>query len=191
MRRGGGVRGFPVPPSRARGRAVPATRPGTAFPTTLARRLRRVRAAAADDTGSALVEFVGAAVLLLIPLVYLVITVGRVQAGAFAVEGAARDAARAVVTAESSAEGVARARAAVELALADQGFDGVDAAGDVLSVECSHDPCLSPDATVGVRVRLDVPLPFVPSALRGWLPLAVPVEASHVTDVDRYAEVRG
>lgn len=164
----------------------------TSLPTALARRLRRVRTAAADESGSALVEFVGAAVLLLVPLVYLVITVGRVQAGAFAVEGAARDAARAVVTAESSAEGVARARASVELALADQGFDGVDAAaGDVLSVECSHDPCLSPDATVGVRVQVDVPLPFVPSALRGWLPLAVPVEASHVTDVDRYAEVRG
>jgi hypothetical protein len=173
-------------------RPARATTSAPVVTAVLARRLRRVRAAAADDTGSALVEFVGAAVLLLVPLVYLVITVGRVQAGAFAVEGAARDAARAVVTAESSAQGVARARAAVELALADQGFDGVDAAGgDVLSVECSHDPCLSPDATVGVRVRLDVPLPFVPSALGGRLPLAVPVEASHVTDVDRYAEVRG
>jgi hypothetical protein len=151
----------------------------------------RLRAAAGDDTGSALVEFVGAAVLLLIPLVYLVVTVGRVQAGAFAVEVAARDAARAVVTAESSAEGLARARASVELALADQGFDGTDAAGDALTLECSHDPCLSPDATVGVRVRLEVPLPFVPAGLRGWVPLTVPVEASHVTDVDRYAEVRG
>lgn len=186
----------PARPGRAPARLELAARGAAAArraaATALARRAARVRAAAGDDAGSALVELVGATVLLLVPLVYLVLTVGRVQAGAFAAEGAARDAARAVVTAESSAQGVARARTSVELALADQGFDDVDAAGgDVLTVECSHDPCLSPDATVGVRVRVEVPLPFVPAALRGWVPLAVPVEASHVAEVDRYAEVRG
>lgn len=141
------------------------------------------------EAGSALVEFLGTAVVLLIPLVYLVLTVAQVQAAAFAVEGAAREAARAVVTADSSAEGVTRAQAAVRIALDDQGLDDVDTA-DALALECSHDPCLTPGGTVGVQVRVRVPLPFVPGGLRDWIPVEVPVEASHVTSVDRYAQVR-
>jgi len=141
------------------------------------------------EAGSALVEFLGTAVVLLIPLMYLVLVVGQIQAATFAVEGAAREAARAVVTADSSAHGVARAQAAVRVALDDQGLDEV-AAGDALTLECSHDPCLTPGGTVGVNVRVGVPLPFVPGALRGWVPLEVPVESVHVASVDRYAQVR-
>ncbi len=139
-----------------------------------------------DERGSAMVEFIGAAVLLLVPLVYLVLTLAQVQAGTFAVEGAAREAARAVVTAQSSAEGAARAQAAVRIALADQGFDD----GDALRLECSHDPCLTPGGTVATQVRLAVPLPFVPEALRSWVPLEIPVEATHVGTVDQYGQVR-
>lgn len=139
-----------------------------------------------DERGSAMVEFIGAAVLLLVPLVYLVVTLAQVQAGTFAVEGAAREAARAVVTAQSSAEGGARAQAAVRIALADQGFDD----GDGLRLECSHDPCLTPGGTVATQVRLAVPLPFVPEALRSWVPLGIPVEATHVGTVDQYGQVR-
>jgi Flp pilus assembly protein TadG len=139
-----------------------------------------------DEAGAAMIEFLGAAVILLIPLVYLVLTLAQVQAGTFAVEGAAREAARAVVTADASAEGAARAEAAVRIALADQGFDG----GGSLALECSHDPCLTPGGMVGARVTLAVPLPFVPAALRSWVPLEVPVEAAHVGTVDRYGQVR-
>ncbi|PFG42554.1 hypothetical protein ATJ88_1216 [Isoptericola jiangsuensis] len=135
-----------------------------------------------------MVEFLGVGVLLLVPLVYLVVVLAQVHAAAFAVEGAAREAARAVVTAESSAQGVARAQAATALALGDQGFD-VDPA-DLLTVECSYQPCLTPGATVGVRVRYDVPLPLVPAALQGWVPVAVPVEAAHVADVEDHVEAR-
>ena len=42
-----------------------------------------------------MVEFVFLAVVLLVPLVYLVITVARIQAGSLAVEQAAREASRA------------------------------------------------------------------------------------------------
>jgi hypothetical protein len=139
------------------------------------------------EAGAALVEFLGTAVLLLVPLVYLVLTVAQVQAGAFAVEGAAREAGRAMVTADSSAAGAERALAAADLALADQGFDAGDGS---VSLECSTDPCLTPGATVGVRTRLEVPLPFVPAALRDWVPLEVPVTATHVATVDEYGEVR-
>lgn len=140
------------------------------------------------ERGSAAIEFLGAGLLLLVPLVYLVVALAQVWAAAFAVEGAAREAARAVVTAESTAHGAQRARAATELALADQGFD-VDAAS-LLELECSHDPCLTPGATVGVQVGYEVPLPLAPTALQGWLPLSIPVEAGHVAPVEDHVAVR-
>jgi hypothetical protein len=140
------------------------------------------------ERGSAMIEFLGAGVLLLVPLVYLVVVLAQVHAAAFAVEGAAREAARAVVTAETSAQGAARAQAATGLALADQGFEVEP--GELLTLECSHQPCLTPGATVGVHVRYSVPLPLVPAALQGWVPVAVPVEASHVAPVEEHVAVR-
>ncbi|WP_402376134.1 pilus assembly protein [Isoptericola rhizosphaerae] len=140
------------------------------------------------ESGAAVVEFLGVSVLLLVPLVYLVVALAQVHAAAFAVEGAAREASRAVVTADSSSEGTARAAAATRLALGDQGFD-VDGA-ELLTVECSADPCLTPGATIGVSVRYEVPLPLVPAGLRGWVPLAVPVEAAHVAPVEEHVAVR-
>ena len=139
------------------------------------------------ESGAALVEFLGTAVLLLVPLVYLVLTVAQVQAGAFAVEGAAREAGRAMVTADSSAAGAERAQAAAGIAFTDQGFDVGDGA---VSLECSADPCLTPGSSVGVRTRLEVPLPFVPAALRGWVPLEIPVTATYVARVDEYGQAR-
>lgn len=41
-----------------------------------------------------------------------------------------------------------------------------------------------------MTVRYEVPLPLVPSALQGWVPLAIPVEASHVAAVGDRAAVR-
>ncbi|MDR7382008.1 pilus assembly protein [Promicromonospora iranensis] len=139
------------------------------------------------ERGSAMVEFLGVSLILLIPLVYLVVTLGRVQAGAFAAEGAARDAVRAMVTAESSAAGAARADAAVGIALTDQGFARDNGA---LSLECSTSPCLTPGGAVGAVVRVEVPLPLLPDVVRGWVPLSVPVEASRTGTVDRYAQPR-
>jgi len=139
------------------------------------------------EAGAALVEFLGTAVLLLVPLVYLVLTVAQLQAGAFAVEGAAREAGRAMVTADSSSDGARRAQAAAGIAFADQGFAVTDGS---VALECSADPCLTPGATVGVRTRLTVPLPFVPAALREWVPLEIPVTATHVSTVDEYGQAR-
>lgn len=146
--------------------------------------MRRVR-----DDGNAVVEFLGVALILLLPVMYLALTLGRIQAATFAVEGAAKGAARAFVTAESVAEGEVRAGVAASLALSDQGFDDV-APADVLSIECSQTPCLAPGAEVVTVVRYEVPLPFVPPGIRAWVPLSVPVEAVHVSPVDQYAAAR-
>ena len=77
----------------------------------------------ADDRGSALVEFCFLAVLLLVPMVYLVVVLGRVQAAALAAETAAREAGRAFVTAQDDGSAGLRATAAAAIAFSDQGFD--------------------------------------------------------------------
>ena len=55
---------------------------------TVRRGLRALRRR--DEGGSAVVEFVFLAVLLMVPLFYLVMTLSRVQAGAYAASTAAR-----------------------------------------------------------------------------------------------------
>lgn len=72
-----------------------------------------------------MVEFVGLSVLLLIPFVYLFLSVFSVQRSAFAVTQAAREAGRAYATAPSEVEGEARARLAAQLSFEDQGIQGV------------------------------------------------------------------
>ncbi len=138
-----------------------------------------------DESGSAVVEFVVLAVLLLVPLLYLVMTLGRVQAGAFAVSMAAREAGRAYVTAVTPESAPRRAQAAAHLAFSDQGFD---TRRTRLALECDGSPCLRPDGRIAVTARVTVPLPLVPAFARDVVPLEVPLEASHVAVVDRFRE---
>lgn len=140
------------------------------------------------DTGSAVVEFVSLAVLLLVPVIYLVLTVGRVQAAAFAVEGASREAARSVAAAPDDATGARRAATAVQLALSDQGFARPGDPAPGLSVDCSASPCTAAEGLVRVTVEVDVVLPGVPGFLDGVIPTRVPVSAHGVAIVDRFAE---
>jgi Flp pilus assembly protein TadG len=137
------------------------------------------------DEGSALVEFVFLAVLMLVPIVYLVVALGRIQAGALAVEQGAREAGRAFVTAPDEASAGARARAAAALAYGDQGFGG-PAPGE-LTISCSARPCLTAGARVRVSGSLTVVLPGVPRFLVHAVPLEVRLRAIHVATVDRFA----
>lgn len=135
------------------------------------------------DSGSAIIEFLGISLVLLVPLVYLVLVLGRLQAATFAVDGAAREAVRAVVTADDADTAAARAATAVEVALADQGFDVH--ASDVLSVRCPG-ACPEPGSTVDVLVQVEVDLPLVPSFVSDVVPLSVPVSATASGVVDTY-----
>lgn len=139
-----------------------------------------------DDSGSAIVEFLGLALVLLVPLIYLVLVLGRLEAASFAAEGAAREAARTYVVADTADQGAARAVAATGIALRDQGFD--DDPVDALTLSCSSTPCLEPGSDVAARVDLVVPLPFVPQFVRDVVPLEVPVSAERVAPVDAYRE---
>ena len=133
------------------------------------------------DEGSAAVEFLAVGVLLLVPIAYLVLTLGRVQAATFAAESGAREASRVVAT---TTDVGTRAEASVALALADQGFA---APPGTLSLECEADPCRSPEAEIAATVRIDVDLPFVPGFLSAAVPTRVPVEVRRVAVVDRFA----
>ena len=144
----------------------------------LRRRLRR----ASGEEGSAVVEFITLGVVLLIPLVYLVMFMGRLQAGSYAVAAAARESGRAYVTAPDAASAPGRAQAAATLSFEDQGFRSDTS----LAVSCDASPCLRPEGRVSTTARVVVPLPLVPSFVRGVIPLQVPISATHVSTVDRF-----
>jgi Flp pilus assembly protein TadG len=123
------------------------------------------------DTGSAIVEFVFIAVLVMLPLIYLIVAVATVQRSQLAVSQAAREAGRAFATSDTSSDAPARVRAAVRLALRDQGL-GDDAAIRFVQIGASCDdaaltPALSPGAAFTVCVTRRVTLPAIPHLLAG------------------------
>lgn len=136
------------------------------------------------DSGSALVEFVTLGVLLLVPVVYLVLTLGRIQAAAYASDGAAREAARAFVAADDERTGWDRSLAAVRLGLLDQGFDADPARA--LTLECGRTPCLSPQDRVVVEVSVDVVLPGIPGFIDRVVATHVTVRSTHTATVDAF-----
>ncbi|MHA3704306.1 TadE/TadG family type IV pilus assembly protein [Jatrophihabitans sp. YIM 134969] len=137
------------------------------------RRLRdRIRSRVRDDDGNATVEFVFVAVIVMVPLVYLVVAVAVAQRSSLAVTQAAREAGRAMVTADTVGQGQARAEVAVRLALADQGLptDGTTVTTVATSTSCdgpSIAPTFAPGSEFTVCVARQVDLPGVPSILAG------------------------
>jgi hypothetical protein len=140
-----------------------------------------------EELGTALIEVTWLAILLLVPLVYVLISVFDVQRGAFGVSAASRAAGRAYALAESDAEGRSQALAAARTALADQGFDG----GFDLDILCTPQPrnCLSPGSVITVVVRTRVDLPLAPTALGGGAP-SVRVDSTHRVPYGTYVEER-
>ena len=68
-------------------------------------------------------EFVYLAILLMVPLVYVLLTVFRVQGAAYAVSSAAREAGRVYATSESPDDAYERAFAAASIVMADSGLE--------------------------------------------------------------------
>ncbi len=137
---------------------------------------------AGRDEGNALVEFTYLAVLLMVPLVYVLLCAFQVQRAAFGVTEAARQAGRAFALAPSVDEGRARAAAASALALTDQGVTGAAAP----TLACVGGPCLSPGSAVRVTVAHRVELPVISRLFPGGAGPGVPVTATHLAVVDRF-----
>lgn len=144
-----------------------------------------------DDAGSAIIEFVFVAVIVMVPLIYLVVAVASVQRSELAVSQAAREAGRAFATSDSADEAPARAEVAVRLALQDQGLPD-DAqlryvpAGASCTGTASTTPVLAPGAQFTVCVVRTAQLPGVPRVLTGH---GVRTVGEYVVHVDDYRVV--
>ena len=146
-----------------------------------------LRARRRDEAGSALVELVWLGILLLVPVVWIVLSVFQVQRGAFATTGAARAAGRAYALAPDDATGRERAMAAARQAYADQGIDGAPVE---LTISCTPYPasCHSGGSVVTVVVRSRVDLPLLPDVLGSGSP-SFRLDATHRVPIGRYVEV--
>lgn len=131
------------------------------------------------DQGSAMVEFTYLTVLLMVPLVYVLVSVFQVQRASFGATEAARQAGRAFVTAPDVATGRELARAAAALALRDQGID----AEPRLEIDCQA-RCLAPESSVTITISHDVRLPIL--SVLGEAAPTIGVSATHVAFVDRF-----
>ena len=138
-----------------------------------------------SDRGSASLEFITVGVLLLVPTVYLVLTLSALENAAFGVEGAARQATRVFVQSPSEGDAEKAARTAIEVTLADY---GLDAGRATVTVSCRPDPadCLTRRGFVTITVSATVPLPLVPPVLSLNLPAGIPVQSVATEQVSRF-----
>ena len=155
---------------------------------TLARRMvcRVAGCRAGDDGGNAIVEFVYLAVLLMVPLTYVLLTVFHVQRASYAASSAAREAGRAFATSTEGDAAQDRAVLAARLVMRDSGLR-LDASD--VRIACSTTPCLEPGSTIRVSVSQDVSLPLLPRLFGDRAPAVVHVSSEHLEVVDRYRQV--
>lgn len=115
------------------------------------------------EQGSASLEFISAGILLLIPLVYLVLSVSVVQAASLATEGAARHGARVFIDSSDLATAQTRAQAAVLSSLSDY---GIPINVSRVRIQCQNpSKCLQAGSAVNVSVESSVALPGIPAIL--------------------------
>jgi Flp pilus assembly protein TadG len=120
------------------------------------------------ERGSALVEFVFIALVVFVPLIYIVAGFSAVQRGVFASTAAAREAGRAIATAPDPSAGEQRALRAAQLAVQDQSVDATDVRVDYVGpgVECrnggGYAPTLVPGEEFSVCVTVTVRILFLP-----------------------------
>jgi hypothetical protein len=143
------------------------------------------------DAGSAIIEFVFFAIVVMVPLVYLIAAVATVQRNQLAVTQAAREAGRAFATSDTAAQAERRVRAAVRLALTDQGLpDDVEVRFVPSGAACSAGP-ITPQLAAGAEFTVCVTrharLPAIPSVLAGK---GVTTVGEYVVHVDDFRDFR-
>ena len=120
------------------------------------------------ERGSALVEFTFIAIVVFVPLVYIVAGFSAVQRGVFASTAAAREAGRAMGTAPDPITGSARAQAAARLAVTDQAVDAADVVVGYAPASAGCDaaggfaPTLAPGEEFSVCVTVPGRIPLLP-----------------------------
>lgn len=143
----------------------------------------------AGEDGSALVEFVFIALVVFVPLVYIVAGFSAVQRGVFASTAAAREAGRAIVTAPDPVTGQERALRAAQLAVEDQSVDVTDLrlayapAGADCGAAGAYSPTLAPGEEFSVCVTVTVRIPLLPEFVE-----ANTATGQFVVERDRYVD---
>lgn len=139
-----------------------------------------------DDAGNAIMEFIFVALIVMVPLVYLIAAVATLQRNQLAVSQAARDAGRAFATSDTTAEASTRVPAAVRLALTDQGLPDDATVRFVAPGSSCGSPPVAPTLAAGAQFAVCVTrraqLPAVPSVLAGQGILTVGRYVVHVDD---------
>ncbi len=140
-----------------------------------------------DERGSALVEFSWLAIILLVPLIWIILSVFEVQQGAFATSAAARAAGRAYALAPDDRTGEERARAVVRQVLADQGGPGQQARVEITCASPGGN-CHVGTAVITVRIDSGVDLPFFPAVFGELGRPSFSLDASHTVPIGQYVE---
>jgi Flp pilus assembly protein TadG len=137
--------------------------------------LRALRALR-NSAGSAALEFIAAALVLLVPCVYAVLVFGGIESAQFAVNGAARHAARVFVEQSTPAVATRHARESALMSVREQ---APHVTRPSVTVTCRGE-CLISGGSVTVRVAVRVPLPFLPQwpAVRRFTSVSVSASAT-------------
>lgn len=137
-----------------------------------------------NDEGSAALEFITVGVILLVPLAYLIITLGTVQQAMLGAEAAARHTARVIGQAENATDAADRGDAVLASVIDEYDLNAADV--DV-SVTCTPAgaECPRSGATVVVTVSTRVSLPFVPEIFGLDRATQIPLEAAAAQKVSR------
>lgn len=155
--------------------------------------MRRERGAENGERGAATLELIALSLLVLVPVLYLITALARIQAATYAAESGAYAGARAAVVAGMAAAGGQRGAepgaeahraAAAALAVTVEDF-GIDPGAASIVLRCA-DGCLVPGGRVDATASVDVTLPGVPEAVVARLPLRVTVSAEASSPVDGY-----
>ena len=156
-------------------------------------RTRAVREAAEGDRdeGRAIIEVVWLAVLVLIPVVYVLISVLQIQSTSFAVAQAARDAGRIIDTAPDLTAGLEGAVAAARRTMADQNLpsDDLSLTFTAAGAGCGG-PQIAPVLTAGETFDICVVAPLRLPLLPAGLTAANTVSGVYTYHVGEFREAR-
>lgn len=125
------------------------------------------------DEGTAPIEFIVGTTVLLLPLLFLIVSLAQVQAGLYAAQSSAIDAAR--TASRYPADAQASAHSIAQLHFADHDLEDAEW---TIDLHCGRS-CTTAGAPVTATVTAKIPIPGIPAILgETRIPLMV-VQASH------------
>lgn len=138
-----------------------------------------------DDRGSAALEFILVGFILLVPVVYLIVSLGLIQGQSLGIEAGARHIARTVAQSPDAATAESRAERVLAAVIEEYGIDP-DAVEFSFSCHGSTGSCPDAGATLIVTLATRVSLPLVPPVLGLDRLASVPVQSSSAQKVSRF-----